>query len=135
MLDVDAAFGQPEVRPIWTAGVFRERAFIWGLVLVRDPVAVEPVGDLPFFKAFDEVAVQRAQLMGLDPSIVAILGLEVPLALVRPVELGEPIQNQFPEPGFGGDLVEENVSEERAEFGVIAGVIGQGRNLCPQPRE
>lgn len=81
MFDVDAALCQTEIGSVWATGIFRERAFIEGLVFERDAVAVEPAGNFPFFKASDDVAIERAKLMGFYPLEIAFLGFEVPSLL------------------------------------------------------
>ena len=63
MLDVDAAFGQPEIRLVIAPADFRDLVFVDGLVFVFDAVFVQPVGDLQLFVAFDLFALQRAQVL------------------------------------------------------------------------
>ena len=49
MLDVNAAFGQAEIRLVIAPAGFRDLVFVDWLVLEFDAVFVEPVGDLQLF--------------------------------------------------------------------------------------
>ena len=57
-----------------------------GLVFIGDSVQIEPVGNLPFLEALDEFTIERAQFMRLDILEVFITSLEVPFALIWPIE-------------------------------------------------
>ncbi len=94
MLDVDAGFGQPEIRLVVAPARFGDLVFVDRLVLVFDAVLVKPVGDLQLFVTLDLFALERAQVLRFHVGVEVVLGLEVPFGLGLDQEMREELDDR-----------------------------------------
>ena len=95
MLDIDAAFGQPEIRLVIAPADLGNLVFVEGLVFVIDPVLVKPVGDLQLFVALDLFALQRPQVLGFHVRVEVVLGLEIPFCFRLDQEMREELDDRL----------------------------------------
>lgn len=125
MLDINAAFGQPEIRGVIALAAGRQRMLVDRFVFIFDAVLIEPICDLQLFIAFDLIALQGAQVELFDISIPVVLALKILLFLRFDKEVGEPGNDCAGNIGGRADQVLQDIADQRDERGIVCRVCGE----------